>query len=169
MVKPEDSFVTAPPDRQFRFGREWNSASKNPYLVDVLVIRTTDGQHFLRDVEPTIWGPQEDSRVVSLLNANGEEKVRELLEIWYSDTRQRFDDLARDVAENRAGRPQWEFFDFCYFSTITLTTLGYGDIVPNSRWARMLVMCQAFFGIGYIAFNIQLLWRENNSSSRTAS
>lgn len=32
------------------------------------------------------------------------------------------------------GIPSW--CDSLYFSVVTLTTVGFGDIVPNSRWAR---------------------------------
>ena len=37
--------------------------------------------------------------------------------------------------------------DFIYFSFITMTTLGYGDIVPNSTFVRGLVILEAMFGI----------------------
>jgi hypothetical protein len=34
------------------------------------------------------------------------------------------------------------FFDFLYFSSITFTTVGYGDILPVGRLARLLVMSE---------------------------
>ena len=43
-----------------------------------------------------------------------------------------------------------------YFSVVTLTTLGYGDIVPVSSGARLAVMLEAFFGQLYPA--IMLAW-----------
>ncbi|MGA3286138.1 MAG: potassium channel family protein [Bacteroidota bacterium] len=36
----------------------------------------------------------------------------------------------------------WSFWDFLYFSTITQTTVGYGDILPNRTLVRILVMLQ---------------------------
>jgi hypothetical protein len=38
-----------------------------------------------------------------------------------------------------------------YFSFITLTTLGYGDITPGSGAARGLAMVEAIMGQFYIA------------------
>jgi len=43
-----------------------------------------------------------------------------------------------------------------YFSVITLTTLGYGDIVPVSSSARLVAMLEALFGQLYPA--IMLAW-----------
>jgi len=36
----------------------------------------------------------------------------------------------------------WNYIDFLYFSTITQSTIGYGDILPNSTTVRLLVVIQ---------------------------
>jgi len=38
------------------------------------------------------------------------------------------------------------FIDCLYFSTITFTTLGYGDFRPLERWGRILAGSEAFIG-----------------------
>ena len=45
---------------------------------------------------------------------------------------------------------QWNS-DWLYFSFVTMTTLGYGDIAPISAIARVLAYMQALFGQFYIA------------------
>jgi hypothetical protein len=44
--------------------------------------------------------------------------------------------------------------EFFYFSNVTLTTLGYGDIVPVSRPARMFASIEAMFGQLFVAIVI---------------
>ncbi len=41
--------------------------------------------------------------------------------------------------------------EWVYFSFITLTTLGYGDITPVSNTARALAYSEAIFGVFYMA------------------
>jgi hypothetical protein len=48
-------------------------------------------------------------------------------------------------------------FEAIYFSTITLTTVGYGDLSPASPPARMLTMMQAITGTMYVAVLIARL------------
>ncbi len=48
-------------------------------------------------------------------------------------------------------------FEAFYFSLITLTTVGYGDITPVSRVARMLAATEAMVGVLYIAILIARL------------
>ncbi len=47
--------------------------------------------------------------------------------------------------------------DLLYFSLATLTTLGYGDIVPVFGVVRMLAVLEAAAGVLYIAITIALL------------
>ncbi len=44
-----------------------------------------------------------------------------------------------------------------YFSFTTLTTLGYGDIVPQSEFARVLTSLEAVFGQVYLAIFVARL------------
>jgi len=37
--------------------------------------------------------------------------------------------------------------DSLYFSTVTMTTIGFGDIVPSGRWARAITMVEAITGV----------------------
>ena len=46
---------------------------------------------------------------------------------------------------------QLQVQDFLYYSFVTLTTLGYGDIVPLTATARTLAFFEAIFGQFYIA------------------
>ena len=44
------------------------------------------------------------------------------------------------------------FVDAAYFSTITLSTTGYGDILPLSDVARALVSVEIIIGFGLLGF-----------------
>lgn len=49
-------------------------------------------------------------------------------------------------------RPEiWSVWDFLYFSAMIQTTVGLGDILPNSSRVRALVALQAFLGYAIIA------------------
>lgn len=43
------------------------------------------------------------------------------------------------------------FFDAIYWSTISLTTVGYGDLYPMSVAGRTVAMLSSFFGIAVVA------------------
>lgn len=50
-------------------------------------------------------------------------------------------------------------WNFLYFSTVTITTLGYGDILPNSTLVRILVMVETIFGVFILGtFGSCLFW-----------
>ena len=59
--------------------------------------------------------------------------------------------------------------DLLYFSLITLSTIGYGDIVPFSGEARILAALEGVTGVLYIAITVALLvsrFRTEPSDSR---
>ena len=53
---------------------------------------------------------------------------------------------------------RYPLIDFLYYSAVTITTTGYGDILPNSTIIRTLVMFETFFGVGIPGFFISLLF-----------
>jgi hypothetical protein len=68
-----------------------------------------------------------------------------------------------EAGHGRAG-PSWDtFWRMFYFSTATITTLGYGDIVPVTTTARMLTSSEAILGIILIGLFV------NRVSSRQGS
>ena len=50
-----------------------------------------------------------------------------------------------------------ELYYFIYFSFTTLTTLGFGDIVPASAWSRMLSSMEAVLGQLYLVVMVTYL------------
>lgn len=43
------------------------------------------------------------------------------------------------------------FFDAIYWATVSLTTVGYGDIYPITTAGRIVTMISSFFGIAVVA------------------
>ncbi|WP_163832319.1 potassium channel family protein [Spartinivicinus ruber] len=54
-------------------------------------------------------------------------------------------------------RPFESTIDSIYFSIVTLTTLGYGDITPKSDMAKVLVMFETLTGVIFLAIMIGLI------------
>ena len=44
-----------------------------------------------------------------------------------------------------------DFFDVLYWATVTLTTVGYGDMVPTTDLGRFVSMLSSLFGVAIIA------------------
>ncbi|CAI8714386.1 Ion_trans_2 domain-containing protein [Pseudomonas sp. IT-196MI5] len=54
-------------------------------------------------------------------------------------------------------RQHGTFFKLMYFSFTTLTTTGYGDVIPLTNHARSLVMVEEFSGVFYVGVVIARL------------
>jgi hypothetical protein len=53
------------------------------------------------------------------------------------------------------GPVRWQ--QFVYYSLVTLSTAGYGDILPSNMWARMLAGLEATIGVLYVAILVARL------------
>jgi hypothetical protein len=58
--------------------------------------------------------------------------------------------LPENSFHNHPTRP----FESLYFSWITITTTGFGDIFPASTWARLLCMSELGVGLTLIVFTV---------------
>lgn len=45
----------------------------------------------------------------------------------------------------------YDFFDAIYWATVSLTTVGYGDIYPVTTLGRIITMISSVFGIAIVA------------------
>jgi voltage-gated potassium channel len=72
------------------------------------------------------------------------------------------------TAGTDAGAPMDGFHAF-YFSFITLCTVGYGDVTPVSKVARMLAVIEAIAGLFYVAVLISRLVAVYSSPPKTAA
>jgi Ion channel len=41
------------------------------------------------------------------------------------------------------------YFDLLYYSVVTISTVGYGDVAPASLVSKAFVMAEILFGIGF--------------------
>jgi hypothetical protein len=86
------------------------------------------------------------------------EKFVKLLDKIDSDYSKKItDELDAATAPEALIRP-WSYWDFVYFSTITQSTVGYGDILPNSTSVRMVVVMQVLVGYALLIVILNLVF-----------
>ena len=51
------------------------------------------------------------------------------------------------------------WLDSLYFCTITLTTIGYGDITPKTSLGKAFTILYVIIGIGIIAYFVNILFK----------
>jgi voltage-gated potassium channel len=53
----------------------------------------------------------------------------------------------------------WSLIESLYFSVVTLTTVGYGDLTPSSDYARIFTIIYIFIGVGVLVLFLSSLAR----------
>lgn len=68
----------------------------------------------------------------------------------YQDQLKSLSSAEKSLSETRSRetveKGKYSYFNFVYFSTVTMATVGYGDIAPKTRSARMLVTLEILLG-----------------------
>lgn len=60
----------------------------------------------------------------------------------------------------------WSWLDSLYFSTITLTTVGYGDFSPQTDAGKLFTVFYIILGIGIFLSFINTIYHHFNSERR---
>ncbi len=68
----------------------------------------------------------------------------------------------------------WSYVNAFYFSTMTLTTIGYGDLYPTTEGGKIFTSFYAIFGIGIMLYILSsvvggLVFQQERRFSRIAS
>lgn len=66
----------------------------------------------------------------------------------------------------RTGEYRYDKWDFLYFSAVTMTTLGYGDILPNSTKVRKMVMAETLLGMIFMGALISSLFTKSKNDGK---
>lgn len=45
----------------------------------------------------------------------------------------------------------WSIIDALYFSVMTMSTIGYGDLVPTTMWSKLFTIIFSIMSIGFFA------------------
>lgn len=51
----------------------------------------------------------------------------------------------------------WSYLDSIYFVVITATTIGYGDLVPQTVAGKIFTMFFSFFGIAMVFYAVSII------------
>lgn len=90
--------------------------------------------------------------ILSLTRSQNESDFRLSLNAFISEKLAQRSNMIYSLHRNTLNLPEWGLLDFLYFSAVTTTTLGYGDILPNSTLARVLVMLNTISGVFMLGF-----------------
>lgn len=55
---------------------------------------------------------------------------------------------------------KWNYVDSFYFSGITLTSVGYGDLVPTHTLSKIISVFFAFSGIGIVLYAMSIITKK---------
>lgn len=52
---------------------------------------------------------------------------------------------------------KWRFIDALYFSAVTMTTVGYGDLAPQTDIGKLFTIAFVFTGVGIVLYGLSAI------------
>jgi len=130
------------------------------FLVTHTLFITTPGQTYA--LSGDIIGDPRAPPILEMTEATNLGDFRRGLSHLRSAIQAEHDHAAELVLQRTA---VWEYSDFLYFSAVTITTVGFGDIVPANRAGRLLVGAEAMAGVFLVAFALTFFWPDRQRTS----
>jgi hypothetical protein len=137
------------PAYKFTFSMGLPGPEQNQQTL-IVVIQDLNGNEIDRDVAALLGGPFFPNRI---------NLYRDLAKNSIATLQTSIAEDERRLATLGSAAPEvWSFWDFFYFSVITQTTVGYGDILPNATLVRSLVVAQILLGLVIVTFAINVVF-----------
>lgn len=157
-LESDEGFVVLDSVNTIRFRQDQVSSGKDLNYLEWIDVRSgTFSFSFGGDALAALVIPSSRA-VYGMHYAKSSEAMRRELERLIDAVREEREQSLAKVRDLIEGRPEWNVIDFIYFATTTFTTVGYGDIVPNSTLTRVLVMLNSICGVFFAAFAFVALW-----------
>jgi voltage-gated potassium channel Kch len=62
--------------------------------------------------------------------------------------------IALGIAVYGFGLEEWGAIKACYFAVVTLTTIGFGDLVPSTEAGKGFTIVFALLGVSLVALSV---------------
>lgn len=125
----------------------WSGARADESLLELVLV--TSEIAFFGFMTAMIFGYVMSKRLLVGDRVQGALSAYLLLGVTFSSIYELLEILAPGSLHFPSGAPQWS--DYLYYSFVTMTTLGYGDIAPATVKAQSLAILEAAAGVMYMA------------------
>lgn len=174
-------------DELLRSGQaHWDTFSPGPPTSPLMSIRIGDSKYSLDARAAILSGSEAVGSTLTVERADGtmieikhgpvvpfpqsRDGFLSLCTLWRSQLSQQIDELNRiHAALDFDSSDVWTFPDFLYFSAITQSTVGYGDILPNSTPVRIVVTLQTIFSLTLVIVLVNWVVKERQSANKQST